>query len=62
MPDMPSQQMYDEIMEISDKICDAWEIDFMESIGGLLARGMALTDPRRETLERIYDKACKSAW
>jgi hypothetical protein len=54
--------MYDEIMEVSDEICNAWEIDFLESIGACLSRGIQLTDPRRETLERIYDKACKSAY
>ncbi len=62
MGDIPSQQMHDEIMEVSDEICNAWEIDFMESIGGLLKRGIQLTDAQRESLERIYDKACRSAY
>ena len=58
---MPSQQMYDEIMEVSDEICSPWEIDFLESIGALLDRGIELSDKQRDVLERIYGKACRSA-
>ena len=59
---MSSDQLFQEVDEVSDEICSAWEIDFLESIGGRLSRGIHLTDPQRETLQRIYDKACKSAY
>lgn len=59
---MPSQQMYDEIMEISDKICTPWEIDFLTSIGSRLKHVGSLSSAQQDVLERIYDKACKSAY
>ena len=62
MGDMTSQQMYDEIMEISDRICSEWEIDFLESIGPRLEHTGQISDKQRDVLERIYDKACKSAY
>ena len=55
-----SPEMYDEIMEVSDKICSPWEIDFMESLGSCLENGRAISDKQRAVLERIYDKACRS--
>lgn len=55
------ERMYDEIMEVSDEICSAWEIEFLESIEGRVRRGL-LTDKQKAVLERIYDKACKSPY
>lgn len=53
-------QMYDEIMEVID---DLWlpdkDIDFLESVEGR-AQDDALSDPQREWLEDIYQKACDS--
>ena len=57
-----SLDMIEEIMEVSDLICSPWEIDFMESIKGYIERFGILTDKQRETLERIYQKACDSPY
>ena len=59
---MSSDHIFQEVDEVSDSICNEWEIDFLESVRGCLSRGIALSDGRRKTLERIYDKACKSAY
>ena len=58
--DKSPQRMYDEITEVSDEICNAWEIDFLENIGGMLSRGIPLSDERLAKLEQIYAKACAS--
>jgi len=57
-----SSQMYDEIIEVSDKICTEWEIDFLESIGPHLKHVGAISDKQRAVLERIYAKACRSPY
>ena len=62
MTDKSSQTLYDEITEVSDEICNAWEIEFLESIGEMLDMGVALTPGRRSKLEEIYRKACASAY
>ena len=59
---MSSDHIFQEVDEVSDVICTPWEIDFLESIGTRLAAGGELTPPQRDVLERIYDKACKSAY
>ena len=61
MPNMSSQRMHEEIMEISDEICTPWEIDFLEGITFTLNQGAELTAKQRAVLERIYEKACASA-
>lgn len=62
MSDKSSQTLYDEIEEISDEICTPWEIDFLTSIAFTLGQGSELTPRQRSVLERIYDKACRSAY
>ena len=62
MSNKSSQTLYDEITEISDEICSAWEIDFLESIGQRLGQGCELSPAQRAVLERIYAKACASAY
>lgn len=59
---MSSDHIFQEVIEVSDEICNAWEIEFLESIGARLKAGCELTPPQRSTLERIYDKACRSAY
>ena len=54
-------QMYEEIMEVSDKICDEWEIDFLENIKSSVDAD-TLSGPRRAVLLRIYRKACDSQY
>lgn len=61
MTEKSSQTLYDEVTEISDEICNTWEIEFLENIGGRLSQGCELTPPQRSVLERIYRKACASA-
>lgn len=57
-----SETMYEEIMEVSDKIrLTDWETDFLEDIEQD-ARDNALTPRQHECLVRIYDKACKSEY
>jgi hypothetical protein len=53
------QTIYEEIMEVSDKICNEWEIDFLDSIAWRVKYG-ELTAKQLDTLGRIYRKACSS--
>ena len=58
---MSDSQMYEEIMEVSDKICSEWEIDFLESIKPRVEGGM-LSLKQQDVLTRIYKKACDSRY
>ncbi len=62
MADISHQRMLEEIMEVSDKICSPWEIDFLESIQRQVSQGRTLSDKQAAVLERIYKKACESAY
>jgi hypothetical protein len=53
------ETMYQEIVEVSDKVCSVWEIDFLDSIEPRILRE-TLSDKQKAILERIYDKVCKS--
>ena len=55
-------QMVEEIMEVSDKICFAHEIDFMESCQSRVNSGVPLTEKQSRWLRDIYDRACKSPY
>lgn len=64
MPDfsnMSSDHILEEVEEVSDEICNAWEIGFLENARARLDAGRELSGPQRTVLERIYEKACASA-
>ncbi len=53
--------MYQEICEVSDKVCNEWEIDFLDSIECRVLNDN-LSDKQKAVLERIYDKVCRSPY
>jgi hypothetical protein len=53
--------MHEEVMEVSDRICNEWEIDFLEGIARR-AQQERLTEKQLAILERIYRKACESPY
>ena len=58
MPDIKT--MIEEILEVSDEICNEWEIDFMENISN--QDPYVLSDAQVRVVERIYKKACNSPY
>lgn len=56
------RRMIEEIMEVSDKICFAHEIDFMESVQARVKQGIPLTEKQAKWLGDIYDRACRSEY
>lgn len=61
MAERTQARMHEEVLEVSDRVCNEWEIDFLESIARR-AREERLSDRQAEILEGIYRKACASPW
>ena len=61
MPNKPisDRQKVKEIAEIADKICNEWEINFIENMKTW--RG-SYTSGQRETIDKLYKRACDSPY
>lgn len=55
------RKMVEEISEVSYEVLTEWECGFIESIEEWLDDGRELSEKQIATLERIYDKVCRSS-
>lgn len=51
------RKMIDEIVEIASELCNEWEIDFIEDMGNWKGE---FTSKQKETIEKLYQRACES--
>lgn len=56
--------MVEESLEVADKVCTVWEIDFLESLQSRfeLNPDHELTEKQADTLADIYAKVCRSPY
>jgi len=60
--DYPDQTiMWEEVSEIAEKICNDWELDFLETIE-MSARDEDLSPKRLVVLKKLWIRACDSKY
>jgi hypothetical protein len=53
--------MWEEVSEIAEKICNDWELDFLETIE-MSARDEDLSPKRLVVLKKLWIRACDSKY
>lgn len=56
--------MVEESLEVADKVCTAWEVEFLESLQERFEANpdYELSQKQTNTLVDIYDKVCRSPY
>lgn len=61
-PDEP--RMVEESLEVADRVCNGWEIKFLESLQERFEKdpGYELSTKQSDKLGQIYGKVCRSPY
>ncbi len=59
---MTLNQMIEEIVEVQDDLCTAWEWEFISDMSDKAERKETFSDKQEEVIRRIYRKACRSEY